>query len=118
MPGPMSSRSLMRGRMQETVSVQRVLVVDREGNECGVKKGPITIFVRHRADCPCADDDLYKGCRCSKYLRSSYGDQQSRQAAKTRAWSVTEENGTRSRHGFGPPIPLAPLHFRDDDRNA
>ena len=61
MPGPMSSRALMRGRMQETVSVQRVLVVDREGNECGVKKGPITIFVRHRADCPCADDDPYKG---------------------------------------------------------
>ena len=51
----------------------------------------ITIFVRHKAGCPRADDELYKGCRCSKQLRWSHGGQQYRQAAKSRTWSVAEE---------------------------
>jgi integrase/recombinase XerD len=51
----------------------------------------ITIFVRHKADCPRADNEFYRGCKCSKHLRWSHGGRQYRQAAKTRTWSVAEE---------------------------
>jgi integrase/recombinase XerD len=51
----------------------------------------ITIFVRHSADCSRADDEFYRGCKCSKHLRWSHGGKQYRQAAKTRTWSVAEE---------------------------
>jgi integrase/recombinase XerD len=51
----------------------------------------ITIFVRHRADCPRAGDEFHKVCRCSKHLRWSNDGRQYRQSAKTRTWSIAEE---------------------------
>lgn len=51
----------------------------------------IAIFVRHSADCPYSDDELYKRCRCSKHLRWSSGGRQYRKSAKTRSWAIAEE---------------------------
>jgi len=51
----------------------------------------ISIFVRHKADCPRAADEFYKNCKCSKHLRWSNDGKQYRQAAKTRSWSIAEE---------------------------
>jgi integrase/recombinase XerD len=69
----------------------------------------ITIFVRHRADCPRADDELYKGCRCFKHLRWSHGGQQYRQAAKTRTWSVAEERRHEIEARFRAADPTHPI---------
>jgi integrase/recombinase XerD len=51
----------------------------------------ITIFVRHKDDCPRLADEFHKGCRCFKHLRWSDGHKQHRRAAKTRTWAVAEE---------------------------
>ncbi|HZQ24915.1 MAG TPA: tyrosine-type recombinase/integrase [Terriglobales bacterium] len=50
----------------------------------------IEIFVRHSPDCKYNGDERYKGCRCRKHLRWSYGGKQYRQSAKTRSWSGAE----------------------------
>jgi hypothetical protein len=69
----------------------------------------ITIFVRRKADCPRADDELYKGCRCFKHLRWSHGGQQYRQAAKTRTWSVAEERRHEIEARFRAADPTQPI---------
>ena len=51
----------------------------------------ITIYVRHRVDCPRRSDELYRNCKCSKHLRWTYDGRQHRKAAKTRTWSLAEE---------------------------
>ena len=51
----------------------------------------ITIFVRHRKDCPLGDDEFSKRCRCSKHLRWYANGKLHRMAAKTRTWSIAEE---------------------------
>lgn len=51
----------------------------------------VTIFVRHRADCPRGRDEFFKNCKCSKHLRWSSDGKQYRQSAKTRTWSIAED---------------------------
>ena len=50
----------------------------------------ITIYVRHTADCPHADDETWKRCNCRKHLRWSWQGKQLRRSAKTRSWSGAE----------------------------
>jgi integrase/recombinase XerD len=69
----------------------------------------ITIFVRHRADCPRAGDEFYKGCRCSKHLRWSNGGKQHRKAAKTRTWSIAEERRREIEAQFAAADPMHPV---------
>lgn len=68
----------------------------------------ITIFVRHRTDCPRAGDEFYKACRCSKHLRWSNGGRQHRQSAKTRSWSIAEERRREIEAQFSGADPLHP----------
>jgi integrase/recombinase XerD len=69
----------------------------------------ITIFVRHKAECPRAGDEFYKGCRCSKHLRWSHGGRQHRQAAKTRTWSIAEERRREVEAQFAAADPMHPV---------
>jgi len=69
----------------------------------------ITIFVRHRKDCPRAGDELYKGCRCSKHLRWYANGKQHRQSAKTRTWSIAEERRREVETRYAAADPSKPL---------
>jgi hypothetical protein len=63
----------------------------------------ITIFVRHRENCPRAGDENYKACKCSQHLRWSANGKQHRKSAKTRTWAIAEESTARDR-GNTPPL--------------
>lgn len=68
----------------------------------------VTVFVRHRVDCPRARDEFFKNCKCSKHLRWSSDGQQYRQAAKTRTWSVAEERRREIEARFAGSDPAKP----------
>lgn len=69
----------------------------------------VTIFVRHKADCPRRADEFHKGCKCSKHLRWSYGAKQHRRAAKTRTWSIAEERRREIEDQFKAADPTKPI---------
>jgi integrase/recombinase XerD len=69
----------------------------------------ITIFVRHRADCPRVGDEFHKGCKCSKHLRWSSNGKQHRQSAKTRTWSIAEERRREVEAQFAAADPAHPV---------
>ena len=69
----------------------------------------VTIFVRHRADCPRVGDEFYKGCKCSKHFRWSHGGKQYRRAAKTRTWSIAEERRREIEAQFKAADPAHPV---------
>lgn len=50
----------------------------------------ITIYVRHAADCPHADDETWKRRNCPKHLRWTWQGKQMRRRAKTRSWAGAE----------------------------
>ena len=68
------------------------------------KKPIVTVYVRHRDECPHAftreinprtgqarRDENYPKCDCAKWLRYSLGGKQHKQPANTRTWSVAVE---------------------------
>jgi integrase/recombinase XerD len=69
----------------------------------------VTIFVRHSSDCPRTGDEFYKNCRCRKHLRWSYGGEQYRQSAKTRAWAIAEEARRKIEAQFATADPSQPV---------
>jgi integrase len=69
----------------------------------------ITIFVRHRANCPQAGNKFSKMCRCSKHLRWYADGKQHTQAAKTRAWAIAEERKSELKARFAAADPSKPL---------
>ena len=50
----------------------------------------ITIYVRHAADCPHAEEETWKRCNCRKHLRWTWEGKQLRRSAKTRSWAAAE----------------------------
>jgi integrase/recombinase XerD len=71
----------------------------------------ITIYVRHRVDCPRRSDELYRNCKCSKHLRWTYDGRQHRKAAKTRTWSVAEERRRDIEDKFRAADPTKPVEL-------
>lgn len=69
----------------------------------------VTIFVRHRADCPRGRDEFFKNCKCSKHLRWSSDGKQYRQSAKTRTWSIAEERRREVEARFAGSDPAKPV---------
>jgi integrase/recombinase XerD len=51
----------------------------------------ITIYVRHKAGCKYAGNELHKGCNCRKSLRWTEHGKQVRRGAKTRSWAEAEQ---------------------------
>lgn len=69
----------------------------------------VTVFVRHKADCPRRGDEFYKNCRCPKHLRWSNGGKQHRKTAKTRSWSIAEERRREIEDQFKAADPTKPI---------
>jgi len=69
----------------------------------------VSIFVRHKTNCPRSQDEFYKGCKCSKHLRWSHGGKQHRLAARTRSWSIAEERRREIEGQFRTADPTKPI---------
>jgi len=48
----------------------------------------VTVWTRHCADCPQANDPNHRRCRCPKHLSWSDNGKQFRKSAKTRSWEI------------------------------
>ena len=64
------------------------------------RKSVVTVFVRHRAECPNEGKPFFRGCNCIKWLRYSgtaclcgyrHKGNQHRLSADTRTWGLAEE---------------------------
>lgn len=65
-----------------------------------LRKPVVTIYVRHRSDCPHDGKPFFRGCNCTKWLRYSgtaclcgysHKGNQHRFSADTRSWGIAEE---------------------------
>jgi hypothetical protein len=91
-----------------------------------LRRSVVTVFVRHRAECPHHDQPFYRGCTCAKWLRYS-GDfclcgrvhkgNQHRRPANTRSFKAAEEIRSEIQHrldvgGMAPPETPEPTKRR------
>jgi integrase/recombinase XerD len=51
----------------------------------------VTVWTRHSADCPHADDPNHRRCKCPKHLSWSHNGKQFRKSAKTRSWDIASK---------------------------
>jgi integrase/recombinase XerD len=86
------------------------------------RKSVVTVFVRHRAECPNDGKPFFRGCDCIKWLRysgtaclcgSKHKGSQHRISADTRTWGLAEEKAQELQKRIdagetGSPLPAAP----------
>jgi integrase/recombinase XerD len=51
----------------------------------------VTVWTRHSADCPLADEPNHRRCQCPKHLSWSDNGRQYRRSAKTRSWDTASK---------------------------
>jgi integrase/recombinase XerD len=78
----------------------------------------VTVFVRHKPQCPRAGEEFHKNCKCRKHLRWSYGGKQFRQSAKTKSWEEAEKEKRRIEDKFDPKRPDAALTVNRETRKT
>jgi len=60
----------------------------------------VTVFVRHSGDCKYKGDETWRRCDCRKHLRWSKNGKQHKRSAKTRSWTLAENEKRKLEEQF------------------